>query len=84
MFLSGKGQFPITSHRLSMRPQIAQVKRHLTHATSHDRISISKKSFGPVAFFETTHSENRVDITGLVSTYNAFVWCDQMMWPIEN
>ena len=54
------------SHRLAMRPQIAQVKRHLTQATSHDRLSISEKLFGPVAFYETTCSENYVGITQLV------------------
>ena len=61
-----------TSLRLAMRPQIVQVKSHLTHATSDDRFSISKKLFSPVAFFETIRSENRVDITWLVSTYNGF------------
>ena len=56
-----------------MRPQITLVKRHLIHPTSHDRHSISKKLFGPIAFSEATRSESRVDITWLVSTYNAFV-----------
>ena len=39
-----------TSHRLAMRPQINQVKRHLTDATSHDQLSVSNKLFHPVAF----------------------------------
>ena len=61
-----------------MRPQISQVKRHLTHATSHDRLSISKKLFGLVAFLKQLVLKfASIDITRLVSTYNAFV-CGQL------
>ena len=38
---------------------------------------------GPVLFFQTIRSENRVDITWLVSTYNAPVWYNQTVLSIE-
>ena len=57
-------------------PQIVQVKRHLTQATSHD---ISKKLFSPLALFETTRSENRIDITQFATLlYGATKRCGQL------
>ena len=67
--MNGHSVMPVsnsTSHRLAMRPQIVQVKRYLTHGTSHDWLMIDfipKKLFGPVAFYQTTHSENLIDMT---------------------